>query len=272
MPRRPLTNPKGKPLTLGALHPNCGIEAQYKAKLFALVEQMNRSIVYFLTAAYRATPPLAQDDDMPALSLTAEMRRLGDRWTDRFDHAAPELGRWFALAAKDRSDAALADTLRRAGFSVKFQMTAPARDVFNATAQAQVGLIRSIATEHLAEVQGMVMRSVQTGRDTGTLAKELRERFDITKRRAALIAQHQNNMATATITRVRQLELGIVTAGWLHSGGGRHPRPSHVKASRDGVIYDVEKGWYDPEAKVWTWPGVLIGCRCVPRSIVPGID
>jgi uncharacterized protein with gpF-like domain len=65
---------------------------------------------------------------------------------------------------------------------------------------------------------------------------------------------------------VRQKELGITKAIWVHSGGGKHPRPEHVAFS--GKEYDVEKGAY-LEGK-WTWPGFEINCRCTSRSVIPG--
>jgi len=110
------------------------------------------------------------------------------------------------------------------------------------------------------------MRSVQTGRDLGTLAQELETRYGTTKRRAAFIAQSQNNIATATMIRTRQAELGITQAVWLHSAGGRVPRPEHVAAS--GKTYDVAKGMF-LEGK-WTWPGVEPRCRCVSKSVITG--
>nr|WP_277347156.1 phage minor head protein [Collimonas pratensis] len=131
----------------------------------------------------------------------------------------------------------------------------------------QVGLIKSIASQHLTEVQGLVMRSVADGRDLGTLAKGLEDRYGITKRRAALIARDQNNKATATITRVRQDSLGITEAVWMHSHAGKHPRPSHVAAN--GKRYTIKEGMYLDG--VWTWPGREIGCRCISKSVIPGL-
>jgi SPP1 gp7 family putative phage head morphogenesis protein len=274
MPRRTLTAPTKKPVTLAAIHPNAGVCALYRRKLDRLIDEMHASLVYWISAAYRANPPemaapdLAQDDDSPAMGLRFDMRQLGNRWLSRFDKAGPELAKWFATAVKDRSDWALRDTLKRAGFTVEFKLTAAANDTLQATIGAQVGLIRSIATQHLTQVEGAVMRSVQAGRDLGSLAKELEATYGVTKRRAAFIARSQNNIATATITRVRQAELGIVTAKWLHSGGGRHPRPQHVAAS--GKTYDVGKGMF--LEGVWTFPGVQPNCRCVSISIVPGLE
>ena len=99
--------------------------------------------------------------------------------------------------------------------------------------------------------------------------KDLTQGLGVTKRRAAFIALDQNNKATATFHRVRQIELGL-KATWLHSAGGKVPRPSHK--ANTGKEYDPAKGWFDPDEKVWCWPGILPRCRCVSRSVVPGLE
>lgn len=262
---------------LPPVHPNAGIEKAYQRKLERLVDEMQRSIVWWIKAAYRAKPPeMAQDagDNVwsgvsPARALRAVMRALGRKWQKRFDDLAPELAKHFATEAKDRTDGALMEMLKKSGFTVKFKMTAAANDVMQATIGEQVGLIKSIASEHLSEVEGLVMRSVQAGRDIGWLTKELENRYGITRRRAALIATTENNKATAMIVRVRQQELGITEAIWVHSGAGKHPRHSHVM--QNGEKYNIADGWYDPTAKETCWPGTLINCRCISRPIIPGL-
>jgi SPP1 gp7 family putative phage head morphogenesis protein len=114
------------------------------------------------------------------------------------------------------------------------------------------------------------MRSVQTGRDLGTLAKELQKQYGVTKRRAALISRDQNNKATRALTRARQVEMGIKKALWIHSYAGKKPRPTHLR--NDGKPFDVVKGWYDPAEKKFIHPGELVNCRCTSRSIIPGFE
>lgn len=270
-PQRAPHRLRAKTKTLAPVRPNCGIEIEYRRKLEALVAEMHRSIEFWISAAYRANEPLiAQDDAMPASALRAAMRKLGLRWQRRFDAAAPLLAEYFATAAAKRSDATLRSILKRGGWSVEFRMTPAARDIIQATVNQNVALIKSISSQHFTQIEGLVMRSVQSGRDLGQLTKDMQEQFGVTHRRAAFIARSQNNMATASLTRARQIEVGITTAIWLHSSGGKTPRKSHVAFS--GEKFDVAKGWFDPDAKVWTWPGILPGCRCVSRAVVPGFS
>lgn len=307
---------------LRPVHPNAGIAADYRRKLDAMIAEMQRSYVYFLTARYRenedrikiamdgernrwaryvdpvdmrplfrcdpttvSDPLLALDtrplppgewiiamDANPARELAAELKRLGRRWQKRFDEAAPKVARWFSTAASVRSRRSLMKILKDAGIAVDFTMTRGMRDVLDATVQENVSLIRSIAQKYHTEVEGMVMRSVTAGRDQASLVEDLEKRFAITRRRAALIARDQNNKATAVFTRVRQQEVGIEEAIWLHSHGGHEPRPTHLANS--GKRYKVAEGWFDPDPKVrrHIWPGELINCRCVPKSVVKGFS
>ncbi len=264
------TRPK-KDVQLRPLHPNVGLKVDYTKKLEKLIREMNESVLYWIRSSYRNNEPLmAMDDILPANALKRTIAALKKRWLKNFDEAAPALAKYFALAVHKRTDAALASILRKGGFSVKFQMTKPMQDIVNATIEQNISLIKSIPEQYLKNVEGDVMRSIQRGRDLGTLTKSLEKNYGVTHRRAAFIARSQNNLATAAMNRARQDDLGITQAKWRHSGGGKHPRPTHV--ANNGKLYDVKKGWYDPAVKKWILPGELPNCRCISISVVPGFS
>lgn len=263
-----LQAPTRKSIELKPVRPNLGVAAGYQRQLDALIDQMNKSILYWVTAAYRANTPEIAQDASPAVEMQKLMTKLARRWTKAFTDGAKELATHFANKAMGGTDANLKAILKRAGFTVPFKRTAAVNDAYQAVIFENVGLIKSIASEHLSDVQGLVMRSVQAGRDLGPLRDELVERFGVTKKRAALIARDQNNKATATMDRVRMDALGITQAKWRHSGGGVHPRQSHLGA--DGKIFDVVKGCLiDGE---YIQPGEKINCRCIKSAIIPGFD
>lgn len=259
--------------TAAPVRPSPAIAQLYRRRLDTLIGEMTRSVSYWLCAAYRANSPevaeLAQDE-LPATTLRRAVARLRLRWTRRFNRLAPDLAAHFATETAKRSDAALRRSLARGGMSVEFKLSSAMRDVLTATVEENVGLIRSIPERYFAEVQGAVMRSVAAGRDMGPLAETLEKQFGVAKRRAALISRDQSNKATANLQRVRQLEVGIREAVWVHSGGGKTLRPSHVRAGRDRVRFDLDKGWWDPDEKEFVLPGQLINCRCVSRPVIPG--
>lgn len=268
MPRKPLVAPTKKPIRIAAVRPNLGVESAYQRKLDALIDAMNRSVSRAILATYRADPPeMAQDESSPVL-LRGVIARLSRDWGRRFDDFAASVGSKFAKDAIGSADRSFAAGLKKAGFTIDWKMTPAANDIMRATIAEQVNLIKSIPAEYLTQVQGITMRSVQVGRDMGAMARELEHQFGVTKRRAATIARSQSNIATASITRARQQELGIDTAIWLHSAGGRVPRASHVAMSgkpykiAEGVILDGEK----------VWPGTAINCRCVSKSLIKGLE
>lgn len=265
------------PRIAAPIRPNVGIAAKYAKRLRSMVERMNRSILYWVSAAWRASPPLIYIKSAQVLAGDAAgdwgrairtVRGLRRRWQKSFDQAADEMAEWFATDAADRSTAAMKDILARAGFSVKFQMSAAVKQVLGATIQENVALIRSIPSQHFTQIEGIVMRSVQVGGDLQRLSRDLKKQFGVTTRRADFIAVDQNHKATAAITRAQQLDVGITRAVWMHSTGGAKPRPSHVAFS--GKTYDVAKGAF-LDGK-WVWPGTEINCRCVCKPIVAGYN
>jgi len=291
--------------TLRPVRPNAGIEAAYRKKLDSLIDQMQRSIVWWVTSAYKANKPemaadAAEDDPRskweqsntpaqqsiatelstairksgsPAKVLDRVMGKLSKHWQAKFDQAAPDLAKYFATKAKDRTDAILKAALKKSGFAVEFKMTASMNDVMQATIAENVQLISNLAEQHIAEVQGAVMRSVAAGRDITGLANDLQKRLGITKRRATLIARDQNNKMNSNINRVRQMDMGIKTAIWIHSAGGKEPRHDHVEAN--GKEYDIATGEFLDGFKLkdgsGIFPGQLINCRCVSKAVIPGL-
>lgn len=255
---------------LGAVFPNAGLEAAYSKRLTAIVDELHRSVHYWVKAAYRANEPVLAQDETPAAALLRSIKQLRKRWLARFDVASEQLADYFATSIKDRSDAVLKKILKDGGFSVEFKMSPAMRDVFQATVGENVALIKSIPAQYLDRVEGYVMRSVQTGRDLKQLTDDLESNFKITRRRAEFIARSQNNMATASMTRARRLDLGITTAVWLHSHAGAHPRASHL--ANNGKEFDIKTGWMDPEVGHEIQPGELPNCRCSSKVVIPGFS
>ena len=320
-----MTSRRPREKTIRGVHPNAGIEAAYRARLERLVNEMAKSIEYWVPAAYRANlPELALDaaidaqveievreqissagktewvayidgdplrtasgkprkfksrasalrnakielgQYVPTEDIQGAVNELAERWQAKFDAMAPELANYFSTQVAQRTDAALRTALKNGGISVEFQMTPAMRNIVQATTEANVGLIRSIPQQYLTNVQGAVMRSIQSGRDLGPLVEYLEKEHGVTRRRAAFIALDQNNKATSAMTRARQDEIGIVKARWRHSGGGKHPRPKHVAAN--GTEYDVKVGLPIGDKGQNVFPGEEPNCRCISISIIP---
>lgn len=259
---------------LTPIYPSAAIRDTYQRRLDAPIDRMSRDVTKQLTRAYRENEPVAYalygQDASPARVMSSLVRALARKWQGQFDDLAPNLAQWFAKAVKDRCDRELAAMLRAGGMSVKFKMTAAMNDAFQAVKAENVGLIKSIPSQYFTQVETMVMQSVQNGRDVGYLAQQLQDRLGVTKRRAATIALDQNNKATSTMLRARQLSMGITEGRWLHSAGGKVPRPPHVAFS--GKTFDLAKGHDFDDGEGAVLPGQPINCRCVWKPVIPGFD
>lgn len=207
---------------------------------------------------------------LPADEINAAMTELSGYWQSRFDESSKRLAQYFSRSSYRRTDDQFRQILKDGGWTIKFEPTPAQLDILRASVHENVGLIKSIPSQYLKNVEGLVMRSVQAGGDMGQLAKDLQKQHGVTKRRAALISRDQNSKATSVFQEARRKELGLTEAVWLHSHGGKKPRPTHV--AMDGKRYKIADGMYDSAIGKNTWPGREINCRCVSRAIIPALD
>lgn len=257
---------------LQVVRPSAAIDAWLRRQLSSDIVAMHKTVLAIIASEYASLQHGIVSDESPADKLNAALRHLSVRWIERFDRLSTHLAVYFAKAIEQRSTAALKRMLARSGFSVKFQTTPAMRSIIDATVHESVALIKSIPRQYFTQVEGIVMRGVQVGRDLHVVSRALQEQLGVTKRRADFIARDQNNKATAALNRARQLEAGLDEAIWIHSGGGKTKRPTHAAAGRDGVRFSIARGWFDPDPAVrrYIQPGELINCRCVSRPVLKG--
>lgn len=256
-----------KPKIARAVWPNAGSRNRYHRRMARLVAEMAASIEYWLKAQWHSEPPLLASDASPVEAVRTELRKLSERWQDKFNEMAPKVAESFLKNQFQGTDSAFRQALRDAGWSIEFKLTPAMRDAFEASLVENVGLIRSISAQYLREVEGIVMRNYTSGRNLKSMATEIRERYKVASNRAWLIARDQSNKANATVQRMRQKELGITEGIWLHSHAGKEPRPTHV--AMNGKRYLISKGMWDSAVGKWVYPGEEINCRCVGRSVLP---
>jgi uncharacterized protein with gpF-like domain len=264
--------PQDQKKVLPPIVPSAGVAAVYRSKLTKSVDRMNNSLDYWLGVRW-------EEDPVAAGRVLATMKELGHRWQSHFDELAPDVaGQWGGRAEKHTTNR-IKQLLDDAGWTVEFKVSPQVQAIMDSAVQENVGLIRSIAAEHLQRVEGIVMRNVQKGSDLRTMTRELHEQFDVPLKRAAFIARDQNSKMGSAITRARQMQAGIKRARWMHSNvtAPGHFRPEHLSFSRGehspgakGPIYIVADGAY-LEGR-WTHPGFEINCRCTSRIILEGFE
>lgn len=260
--------------TLRAIKPSAALAAAYKKKLLRLVDDMQRSVVWWIRAAYRKRESEIVQDAGPARSLAQELESVMRDWQRDYDAAAKRIARWFVSAAARHvgysAEAAFKAAKLNRLMTVNFKyMSRTERDVIQSLIIENVNLITSIPRHYLTEVQGIVQRSVQTGRDVGGMVDELHERYGITRRRAITIANDQNNKATENLARERMKSLGITEGVWQHNPIGKTYRTTHE--DMDGKIFSLSEGMYDPDPEVerYIQPAELVNCHCTFKPVIP---
>jgi SPP1 gp7 family putative phage head morphogenesis protein len=254
-----------KPTVVRAVHANRGIAALYHRRMMALIDEMDASILHWISATYRQAPPLLAQDASPDWEYSFD--DLGKRWIKRFEDAAPKIAEAYLKGQFKATDSAMRQALKDAGWTVKFEMTPVMREAYEASLAENIGLIRSIPQQYLQQVEGIAMRSYTAGRDLQQMVTALKRLYPRAANRAVLISLDQSNKANAVVTQARQTELGIVESVWMHSHAGKTPRPTHV--AMNGKTYKVAQGMWDSDEKKWIFPGELINCRCTGRSVIP---
>ena len=253
-----------KRVTVRAVHANRGVEARYRKRLRAMLDDIETSVIYWMQAAYRKAPPRLALDATPSERIAKELRELAARWIAKLEDEAPKVAEAYVKSMYDTSSRAFQQALKAAGWAVQFRMTPAVRDAFEASLAENVSLIKSIPAQYLQQVEGVVMRSYSSGRDLATMVADLKALYPAAAHRAELIARDQSNKANAVVNRARQLELGITRARWMHSHAGKNPRPDHVAA--DGKEYDIAQGCLI--SGEYIFPGQEVNCRCTSRPII----
>lgn len=286
-----LRNPGKRDIVLGAIVPNVQTEAAYRRDLAKAIANMSASYEHWLRSKYRRAldtnvaagrlpdPERAQDADTPAPpgpsgsadDLFAELARLRAHWEKHFDSLASKLAAQAVQAMYGDNVFAWSSKLKRAGFDIKLQLTPAQKLILKAKVPENVALIRSIQQDYHKDVEGIVSRNFLKGRDLATMADEIKERSEVSTRRAALIARDQSNKATAQMNAARQQELGLTWATWLHSSAGKEPRRTHVTAGREQWIFDTQVGIDFGDSFGLSLPGTPVNCRCHSRTIIPAL-
>lgn len=180
------------PKIIRAIKPNAGIRAKYRKRLVSLLDEMQRSVVWWLRAEYRKQETrIAQDS--PASDLQDRLKRLFRYWTRRWKESAESFAREFVGSTRRRTEASMRQALKNAGFTVKMKASTRAmNDVERALLLENYNIIKSIPQQYITDVTGLVMRSASMGRDVAFLTDELHKRYEITRRRAEFIARDQS--------------------------------------------------------------------------------
>lgn len=126
-----------------------------------------------------------------------------------------------------------------------------------------IGLIKSIPEQYLNTLHGRVVAAVRQGTSLRDMTTQIRETYDLPRKRAELIARDQIGKLNSDLTEYRQTNIGIKEYTWRGVLDERE-REEHV--AREGQIFL----WDMPPAD--GHPGQPIRCRCWAEPKLPALD
>ncbi len=241
---------------------------RYKRQLDRIVLQMTHKTGKELRKLFTAEQFGTQDASIASQSRIL-LSSLQSHFQSMFDWIAKAEASRMVEGADKASQGATYASLKElsGGLSIKTStLSAAAKETMKASVVENVSLIKSIPAQYFDQITQATMRSITSGNGLADLAPALEKYEGITKRRAEFIARDQTSKAYAAMNRDRMLKVGVGKAEWIHSGGGSHPRETHV--DMDGKEFDIEKGMYDSAVVEWIQPGQLPNCRCTFRPVI----
>jgi len=259
---------RGKPL-----RPNVGVQDNYQKRLDSLIRTMRKTVEKEIGALFdtaHAKKFFAMDANIsPQANLL--MNSLMKRFQQLFDTKAQGLASRMVDENDRASSGALHGSLKElsGGLSLKTTSITPAmKQIMKASIAENVGLIKSIPSQYLTQVQGAVMRSITTGNGMQDLFPALNKYGEITERRARLIARDQTRKVYNNLNAGRMKAVGVQKYEWCHSNGDREPRPLHLNVL-NGQIFSLDNPpVIDEKTGQRGKPGDLINCTCFMRPIV----
>ena len=230
---------------------NAAQQSRYVAALESLVRKMTIETKRQITKLFKGQisneffekqEELAAMDSSLASQARILLNSLSRTFENLFNLKASFLAITMVNGAAKTSAATVGETLKQlsGGLTLKTSIVSEGQEeVATALIYENVKLIESIPKQYMNDVIGSVMRSITTGEGLADLVPDLQKYEGITYRRAKLIALDQTRKAYNSINRQKLLNNGIREFVWRHSGGGLHPRESHIAI--DGKTFSFDK-------------------------------
>ncbi len=257
---------RGKPLRVSA-----GLQARYQQDLDSLVTEMTATTHKEIVALFKS--PSAQAFFAQDASISSQARiltnALARRIRKRFSLKAKTIVDRMIAGADKASNSSLHTSLRdlSGGLPLKTSAIPPStKEILASSINENVSLIKSIADQYLADVQGAVMRAITSGNGLEDLIPYLNKQEDMTQRRAKNIALDQTRKVYNSLNKGRCAAAGVTQGEWVHSGGGLHPRERHLDFN--GELFDLAKGAPIGPNNSYVHPGEEPNCKCTFIPII----
>lgn len=235
--------------------PPDAVERQYRRELFAMLDAAWEAMQPDIE---RMAQPEKRQDAFDISGLAAALAR-GRRAFE--EQAAPSASKLAAIAESvSKANARQWKRIVKSAIGIDLFSTDQALSgLVSEFSTENVQLITSIGDTFFSQIEELTQQGIRDGRRPESIAKEIEERFSVSKSRAKLIARDQVSKLNGQITKSRQTELGIEKYIWRTSQDER-VRDSHKEL--DGQ----EFSWADPPSV--GHPGSDYQCRCWAEPVI----
>lgn len=262
-----------------ALEHNASVEHRYTSALETLVKRMTAEVNRELAALFKTDAAAAHFEIGMDANIASQARivmsYLAKKFTDMFNKQSKQLAEQMINGVNRESGVNVTRSLKEIAPTIRIdsrKISEPVKTVMKASIAENVDLIKSIPQQYLSGVQQAVMRSITTGNGMADLKPFLEKQGGITERRARNIANDQTRKAYNSLNRARMEQAGITKFEWVHSAGGKDPRPLHMNnypAGLNGGIFSFDDlPVIDERTGERGIPGQAPMCRCRMRPLI----
>ena len=257
---------------------NVGSRLAYYRDIRKLVDRMISTVNRDVLGLFKK--PVAREFFAMDESISSQSRILLNKLTSKFNtlfkSKAREIAERMVYGQEKLSNSSVKNSAKTVyeNLSLPGNIVSPdLEDVIKASVAENVALISSISEKYMQSITGDVMRAVTEGSGEKSLRSSLMKHAGITQERAKRIAADQvNKVYTAVnIQKLKALDQGKFV--WVHSGGGQHPRDSHLKI--DGEIFSLDHSELIAAQQALGFkyqdqgfPGYPVNCRCTMQMVL----
>ena len=139
------------------------------------------------------------------------------------------------------------------------------REMIDKWVDENVSLIKTIPSDTLGDMRGIVKDSFLSGKSMTKIMKDIQRRYSVGKSRARLIARDQVGKLNASVTEAQQRDAGIEEYYWCDCGDGR-VRKSHKRLNGKKFRWD-DPPVVDEKTGRRCHPGQDYQCRCRAKPV-----
>jgi SPP1 gp7 family putative phage head morphogenesis protein len=225
----------------------------------------------------------------PALQrFTSEASRMrGDAWSDDLDTLSRQLRLRIDMEAPDEKLVTAAASGSVSAFnqrewralvkqSIGIDLFTPEpwlRDELRSWSKETADLITTLEDDAVKQVSLWTNRGIRQGWRWEDIAKNIENRFDVSRNRARFIARDQTAKLNGELTQRRQTGTGVTHYFW------RHSRDERVRGNPGGLYPNAKPSHFAREGERFAWadapegghPGFDYNCRCTAEPDLRGL-